>query len=236
MCGRYSLENTDKNRLPESLRWIPAFEPRYNIAPQQKAPIIRVIDGKPICEELTWGFRPSWMKDRNKAQINARGETLFAKPMFKHSAVNKRCLVLANGWYEWQKLGSKKQPYRFHLTSDELFAFAGIWTQSDSEAGEVDDTYAIITTEASRLAASIHNRMPVILSETGCQTWLDMENKDAVRLNKLLAPYQGKDLDTYPISTYVNNPKNTDKRCLEPMKSDVNHKIEALDRFGSKQD
>lgn len=215
MCGRYTVRFTDKQHLPASVGEIPAFAPRYNIAPQQLAPVIRVLEGKPRFEELRWGFRPSWLKDKNKAQINARGETLFSKPMFKRAALSQRCLVLASGWYEWQKRGETKQPFAFHLQDDALFAFAGIWTRGPEENGAAEDTYAIVTTDANPVAAPVHNRMPVILDENTGKTWLDAEYKDVALLDKLLSPYPGKDLDAYPVSIYVNDPKNTDDNCIK---------------------
>lgn len=216
MCGRYTAIFSDKTRLPVALAGlVPSFKPRYNIAPQQIAPIIRLKDGKPVFEELRWGFRPAWLKDKNKAQINARGETLFEKPMFKHSAMNRRCLVLASGWYEWQKTGSVKQPFYFHLNDDALFAFAGIWTTWRGENDEREDSYAIVTTEASPVAVPIHNRMPVILNSETCEVWLDTDKREEIRLDKLLSPYFGNDLDKYAISTYVNNPAHIEKQCFE---------------------
>jgi putative SOS response-associated peptidase YedK len=215
MCGRYTARFSDNQHLPESVGVIPEFAPRYNIAPQQTAPIIRMQDGVPRFEELRWGFRPAWLKDKNKAQINARGETLFEKPMFKHSALNRRCLVLASGWYEWQKIASGKQPFAFRFRDDALFAFAGIWTSWHGENDEQEDSYAIVTTDANPAAAPIHNRMPVILDAGSCVTWLDVGIHDPTQLGALLAPYTGTDLNIYPVSTYVNSPKNTGSACLE---------------------
>ncbi|MDE2234560.1 MAG: SOS response-associated peptidase [Gammaproteobacteria bacterium] len=213
MCGRYTSRFTDKHKLPASLGPIPGFEPRYNIAPQQQAPVLRMLDGNPSFGELRWGFQPSWLKDRNKAQINARAETLFSKPMFKRSALQRRCLVLASGWYEWRQEQRGKQPYLFHLEADPLFAFAGIWTSGQADDG---DNYAIITTEANPQAAKIHKRMPVVLTESGCQEWLE-EGRDARSLAVLLRPYPANDLCTYPVSTYVNSPRHTDQACIRPL-------------------
>lgn len=216
MCGRYTVRFTEATRLPAHLaKAVPQFDPRYNIAPQQKAPVIRQADGKPKIEELVWGFRPSWLKDKNKAQINARAETLFSKPMFKQSALSRRCLVLATGWYEWQKqLGGKKQPYAFHLEHDALFAFAGIWTHWHGEGEEAEESYAIVTTDANPLAAKVHSRMPVVLTGESCEQWLNEGPEQAAELEALLKPYGAKDLDTYRVSTYVNKPSNTSAECL----------------------
>jgi len=219
MCGRYISRFSDKQKLPPELAvLVQPLSPRYNIAPQQTAPIIRMTDGKPVFEELRWGFRPAWLKDKNKAQINARAETLFSKPMFKHSALNRRCLVLASGWYEWQQTSEGKQPFVFHLKDDALFAFAGIWTRwhTEGEEQQDSDSYAIVTMDASPVAAPVHNRMPVVLNAGDCMSWLGSSEQGADHLAKLIRPYDGKDLDVYPVSTYVNSPKNTGQQCIEP--------------------
>ena len=216
MCGRYSLATSGRSQLPKSLGTISTFKPRYNIAPQQKAPVIRQLEGKPQVEELVWGFRPAWLKDKSKAQINARAETVFAKPMFKHSALNRRCLVLATGWYEWQKQpGGNKQPYAFHLEQGALFAFAGIWTRWHGEGEETEESYAIVTTDANPLAAKVHSRMPVVLTGEHCDQWLNAAPEQAAELEALLKPYGAKDLDTYRVSTYVNKPSNTSAECIK---------------------
>jgi putative SOS response-associated peptidase YedK len=218
MCGRYALTLKDKEAL-EQLRDLIGddFEmsPRYNIAPQQTAPVIRRLDDKMKLEELRWGFRPAWLKDKNKAQINARAETVFESKMFKHSALNRRCLIPATGWYEWQARVGGKQPHYFHKRDGGLLLLAGIWTTWHGEDGKEESNYAIITTEANLLAAPIHNRMPVILNEAGREAWLDPANKAAPVLDLLLSPYEGDELDVYPVSTYVNAPKNSSEQCIE---------------------
>ena len=170
-------------------------------------------------KELHWGFRPAWMKDKNKAQINARAETVFEKLMFEHSALNRRCLVLASGWYEWQKTATGKQPFAFHRKDNALFAFAGIWTRwhAEGEESRDSDTYAILTTAANPIAAPVHNRMPVILDAGACTAWLDPAESDALRLAALLTPYGHDNLDAYPVSAYVNSPQHDGRQCLEPL-------------------
>ncbi len=220
MCGRYTARFTETTLLPGELAdVVSAFPPRYNIAPQQTAPVIRMKEGVPVFEALRWGFRPSWMKDPNQAQINARAETLFAKPMFGQAARNRRCLVLASGWYEWQHKTTGKQPFFFHFRDDRLFAMAGIWTPWHTEGAESQDrdSYAIITAAANPFAAPIHRRMPVILGAEACAVWLDASDADSVRLASLLAPHAYDDLDAYPVSTYVNSPQHDGRKCLEPL-------------------
>jgi putative SOS response-associated peptidase YedK len=220
MCGRYQLLEALQLLLPLDMPPVPKFKNHYNIAPHQKSWIIRLHDGKPAIDEIEWGFRPSWLKDKNKAQINARGETIFSKPMFKHSAKNRRCLILSSGWYEWQITPKGKQPYRFCLKDSTMFAFAGVWTTWHADGTESQDTdsYAIVTTEATSAAASIHPRMPVILSAMNCEYWLDT-NAEEKHLVRLLSPYGGRDLRAYPVSNYVNNPKNTESKCIEPLRA-----------------
>lgn len=215
MCGRYTVRYSDQTTLPDELAAvITEFIPRYNIAPQQTAPVIRLNEaGTPVFEELCWGFRPSWMKDKNKPQINARAETVFEKPMFKHSALKRRCLVLAIGWYEWQQTGSGKQPFLFHRRDDALFAFAGIWTRWHDDSGHDEDSYAILTTAASTQTAPIHNRMPVVLSTNASNLWL--RESDSSSLNTILTARADDVLDVYPISTRINNTRNDDASCLE---------------------
>jgi putative SOS response-associated peptidase YedK len=219
MCGRYTSRFSDKQNLPASVGEVPRFKARYNIAPQQTAPIVRMLDGKPNFGELRWGFRPSWLKDKNKAQINARAETLFTKPMFKHSALHRRCLVLASGWYEWQQSELGKQPFVFHLKADPLFAFAGIWTRwhTQGEEQKDSDSYAIVTTDANPVAAPVHRRMPVVLTKKDCERWLDETAQDVAGLSHLLMPYPGDDLQAYPVSTYVNSPQHTGEECIKPL-------------------
>ena len=224
MCGRYSLvgETLDKQALDEIREFIGTeseFGNRFNIAPSQKAPVIRLMDGKPILQELTWNFRPEWLKNKNDAQRNARAETLFFSRMFKHSAAKRRCLVPATGWYEWQKVTGGTRPYNFHMTDHPLILFAGIWTRWADTDGKTDDSFAIITTSPNVLSAPIHNRMPVILTGDARRAWLmDTVNQpsDVDHLQDLLQPYAGTNLDAYPVNSYVGNPRNIGPQCLEP--------------------
>lgn len=219
MCGRYQLLEAKQLLLSLNLPPTPKFKNRYNIAPQQTSWIVRLCDGEPVYDEIHWGFRPAWLKDKNKVQINARAETVFSKPMFKHSALNRRCLVMASGWYEWKMMPRGKQPFRIYQKDEEMIVFAGIWTtwRADGEESQDVDSYAIITTEANPAAALIHPRMPVILSSKTCEEWLDADGKEK-QLNAMLRPYSGKNLNAYPVSTYVNSPNNTDAKCIDPLR------------------
>jgi putative SOS response-associated peptidase YedK len=219
MCGRYTSRFSDKQILPVNAGIVPVFKTRYNIAPQQHAPVVRMIDAKPVYGELRWGFRPAWLKDGNKSQINARAETLFSKPMFKRSALSRRCLVLASGWYEWQQAVHGKQPYYFHFLGDPLFAFAGIWTRWHAQGGERQgsDSFAIVTTAANPIAEPVHKRMPVVLTKQAGAVWLNEANTDISGLSALLTPYDGNDLRVYPVSDYVNSPQHTGDECIKAL-------------------
>lgn len=219
MCGRYAIEMLDKEYQAFMRRVLKAEPPeakaRYNIAPSQLAPVLRVVDGSPKWEELRWGFRPAWLKDKNRAQINARAEGVFESRMFKPSVLKRRCLVPASGWYEWQKTGTgRKQPFYIHRTDGGTLSFAGIWTTWHDEDGKEEASFAILTTEANALMENIHDRMPVILEERDFGAWLDPDFQDETKLAAMLKPYQPQDLEAYAVSTYVNAPRNTGEECI----------------------
>lgn len=220
MCGRYAIEMLDKEYQAFMRRVLKAEPPeakaRYNVAPSQLAPVLRVVEGAPRWEELRWGFRPAWLKEKHKAQINARAETVFESRMFKSSALSRRCIVPASGWYEWQATGTgRKQPFYIHRADGGTLSFAGIWTTWRDEAGQEEHSFAILTTDANPLIEAIHDRMPVILSEKDFGAWLDPEFQDVKKLAALLRPYTPKDLEAYSVSTYVNSPRNTGEQCIE---------------------
>lgn len=219
MCGRYHLRKQPKwvrsSAYPDDFsetRINPFLKhDRFNIAPSQLAPILRWLDGDVRGGEARWGFQPRWMAESGRIQINARCETIFEKPMFRASAKSKRCLVLATGWYEWQQVAGGKQPWVFQPEAP--FAFAGLWTHGVDKHGEPEDNYLILTTEPNALAARVHNRMPVVLEMEQWNAWLDeAASKDS--LAGLLKPYEGR-LEAWPVSRYVNNPKNEGEKCVE---------------------
>ncbi|HEX7029965.1 MAG TPA: SOS response-associated peptidase [Gammaproteobacteria bacterium] len=190
--------------------------PRYNIAPSQTAPILRLIDGEPVVSDMRWGFAPRWMKDPNKAQINARSETVFEKRMFQQAAKNQRCLVPFSGWYEWQPTNNGKQPWALHMEACAPFAVAGIWTVGNGRDGGPEENFLTLTTEPSSEVRPIHHRMPVILDADGCTTWLDPGATQA-DLAPLLISWRGP-LAMHRISNYVNSPKHQGPECLEEVK------------------
>ena len=211
MCGRYAVVPSGTVHLPDTLAsLVPDFAPRYNLAPGQTAPVIRIGEAKPECVELRWGFRPAWVADQGKAQINARAETVFEKPMFRNSALKRRCLVLASAWYEWKKTAAGKEPCALRLKDQGLFVLAGIWTSGESGT---EDSYAIVTKAANPTVSAVHERMPAILDEGGSLQWL--EDTDTERLGRLLMPGDRGDLVIYRVGKYVNNPRNNSPECLE---------------------
>lgn len=199
-------------RLPDNVR------PRYNIAPQQKAMVVRSVNGIAQCQEMTWGFKPSWMHDERRAQPAARAQNIFWSLMFRDSTLNRRCLVLATGWYEWDGNDREGQPYYFHRRDDGLICFAGIWTPSASNSWtEEDPSFAIITADADRSPMFTRNLMPVILPEYEYEAWLNPHNHDVGRLEKALRPHDMGGLVHYPVAQYVNNPNLDSEKCIEPL-------------------
>lgn len=208
MCGRYSLfaeakklEERFKAELSDEL------QPRYNAAPTQTLPVITNADGERKIEFFHWGLIPAWAENPaiGSKMLNARAETLAEKPSFKKALQSRRCLVLADGFYEWKAEGKKKQPMRMSLKNGEMFAMAGLWENwTDKETGEVIHSFTIITTEANELLKPIHDRMPVILLPKNEEIWLDNE-LETEQLLKVLQPYPADELKAEPVSKAVNN-------------------------------
>ena len=217
MCGRYALHaHPDVVALQFGLSAVPQFRPRYNIAPTQAAPVVR-LDAQQRRELalLRWGLVPSWAKDPSMGarMINARAETVAEKPAYRNAFRRRRCLVPADGYYEWKAEAGRKQPYLLLLESGEPFAMAGLWEQWRSAEGELAETYAILTTEAAGTAKRVHERMPVILAPRDYESWLVGADPGA-----LLKPCTELAFAARPVSTRVNNPRNDDPQCLEEAK------------------
>lgn len=226
MCGRFALiastaalvEQFDLSptALPEPL---PLF-PRYNIAPTQPVAAVRLALGTEE-RELTffrWGLIPSWSKESNIGSrlINARSETVTEKASFRAAFKRRRCLIPASGFYEWQRLGSKKQPVYIRSSEDAPLALAGLWETWHAADGSVIDSCTILTTEPNELMQPIHNRMPVIIDRPDYDLWLQPEPNPEAGLH-LLRPYPASKLVAYPVSTAVNNPRNDDPHCIVPL-------------------
>jgi len=220
MCGRYTLTadiDTISQRFKLDTHGL-KIEPRYNIAPSQEAPVIVVEDGK-VLKMMKWGLIPFWAKDESIASktINARAETLHHKPSFKKSLTEKRCLVPADGFYEWKKEGRGKIPIRFVLKNRDVFAFAGLWDTWRNQIGELVFSFTIITTKANALVRPIHDRMPVILKKEYEELWLDPKVNDIDKLLSLLIPYPPEMMEAYRVSSLVNSPKEDSPECIKPV-------------------
>ncbi len=211
MCGRFvRFSSTEKFAELFGARTGSDLSPRYNIAPTQAVLAARnALEGVRELVALHWGLIPHWAKEPKTgySTINARAETVAEKPAFRNAFRRRRCLIAADGFYEWQRTGGPKQPYYLGLNDGEPFAFAGIWEHWEGQ-GETIDSCAIIVTAANELVAPIHDRMPVILDPTDYEAWMDPKLQDPERLKAFLRPYPAERMRAYPVSTRVNNPKN----------------------------
>jgi putative SOS response-associated peptidase YedK len=222
MCGRFTL-TVDPAELQDAFadfKFPAKFAPRFNIAPSQ--PILAIPnDGKDKADFFVWGLIPSWAKDPAIANrlINARGETLSEKPAFRGVYKYKRCLILANGFYEWKSQpGTKTRvPHFIHLKSGAVFAFAGLWDEWHSSDGSTLRSCTIVTTSPNDLMSKIHNRMPVILQPSDYAEWLDASPRAPASLAHLIQPFPADLMEAYPVSTLVNSPANDHPDCLEPV-------------------
>jgi len=220
MCGRYTLKTAPEVLAAQFFVDLPGLKiPRYNIAPSQMVACVR---GMPESDNregvlLRWGLVPSWAKDLAIGQklINARGETVAEKPSFRRSFRQRRCLVLADGYYEWQKEGRGKQPYYVRMKDERPFAFAGIWDHWTGGDGQTMESCAMLTTEPNELMATIHHRMPVILKPEDYSGWLDVSLQDSSELSRFLYSYPAEDMVAFPVSLKVNNPRFDEAECIE---------------------
>ncbi|MEX2492732.1 MAG: SOS response-associated peptidase [Nitrospirales bacterium] len=221
MCGRFTRKESLQH-LAEllGLPTPPPLAPRYNIAPSQLVACVRTNAEAKDREwvELKWGLVPSWAKDPSIGNklINARGETVSEKPSFRHAFKQQRCLVLADGFYEWKREGKTKQPYYIRLKDQGLFAFAGLWERWEKQDPALESC-SLITIHANSLMEPIHHRMPVILPESAYSSWLDPKLHNAVYLSGLLEPFDADKMEDYPVSTIVNNPRNDQPDCVKPL-------------------
>ena len=217
MCGRYTL-STPAGRLAEEFQLDSTVEitASYNVAPTQEVAAVLEDEGGRRLEMLRWGLVPSWADhpDIGSRMINARSETAPEKPSFRRAFRGRRCLIAADGFYEWKRENGGKQPYYFRMQDGRPFAFAGLWESWDKGGGELL-TCTILTTRANSVLEGIHDRMPVILPHDAYNAWLDPD-ADKEELGELMIPYSGDDLETYPVSRFVNSPRNNDERCIEP--------------------
>jgi putative SOS response-associated peptidase YedK len=220
MCGRYAI-----TLPPEAFRALfaypeqPNFPPRYNVAPTQPVPIVHEDRAGRHFKLVRWGFLPSWVKDPKDFPlvINARGETLQSKATFKAAIKRRRCVFLADGFYEWRRLGKEKAPFLIRQRDHGPMPLAGLWeTYSDPSGGEID-TAAIVTTDANGILSAIHDRMPVILSADDLPAWLDVGTEDDTAAMKLVRPCPEEWLEMVPVSTRVNKVANDDPDLQIPL-------------------
>lgn len=222
MCGRYTLTSA-----PEVLRALfdyeehPDFPARFNIAPTQPIPIVRLVDGKRHFALVRWGLVPSWVKDPNafSVLVNARGESVREKPAFRSAMKYRRCLIPADGFYEWQARGSgPKQPFYVRTNSGKPLAFAGLWENWMGPNGEEMETALIVTTKANHTLGPVHDRMPVIVPPEAFDLWLDTLHVDDETASALIAPAPDDLLEVYPVSAAVNRTANDNPKLLELFK------------------
>ena len=223
MCGRYRLSRR-KQIIEEhfdSAPWDEDWSPRFNIAPTQPIPIIRQHPKEPVREMslMRWGLIPSWAKDPSGAarMINARSETASSKPAFRDSLKSRRCLIPADGFYEWARTGKSKQPYCFEVNEGELFAFAGLWDRWKDPSGNWIKTCSILTTTPNAVTSPVHDRMPVILDPDSYDLWLDPGMQNVAAVSELLKSYDARLMRCYPVSTRINHVANDDVECSQPV-------------------
>ncbi len=219
MCGRFTRSQTIDEIAEAFFADIVEADlaPSYNVAPTQN---IVTIAGNSVkrLSAMRWGLIPSWAKDDSIASklINARAETVAEKPSFREAFKKRRCLIIADGFYEWKKAGTEKIPHYIRLKSQEPFAFAGLFDHWEAPEGKMLTTCTIITTEANELMSNLHERMPVILPRERYELWLDASVKDAQALKSMLEPFSADLMEAYPVSRLVNSPSNNSPKCIEP--------------------
>ena len=221
MCGRFSLGATIRvGQLFDLPNW-PDTPPRYNIAPSQEvsAVIQNRETGTREIRPFRWGLVRSWAKDAaiGTRLINARSETAATTPAFRKPLRDRRCLILADGFYEWKREGARTQPYYIKLWDGAPFAFAGLWDRWQPPDGPPLDTCTILTTTPNAVLRAIHDRMPVILPPDAYNVWLDPAMRDVERVQALLTPYPAEQMIAYPVSPRVNNPADDTPECIAPL-------------------
>ena len=223
MCGRFTLFSSPRELQQFFGTLSPSFEilPNYNVAPTQDIPVIIQHDDGRHLKKRHWGLVPVWAKDTSigSRMINARVETITSKPAFRVAIKQRRCLIPANGFYEWKGKAGNKQPFCFHLASGEPIAFAGLWEAWENKNAPSDaepyKSCTIITTDASDSVKDIHNRMPLILKPESYNEWLDPENKEPGIIEEVIKNGCVKELKRYPVSKLVNHVGNNSKECIE---------------------
>jgi putative SOS response-associated peptidase YedK len=223
MCGRYKLSRRKQivEEYFDSVSGEEDWAPRYNIAPTQPVAVIRQNPKEPVRELslMRWGLIPSWAKDPSAAasMINARSETASTKPAFRDALKSRRCLIPADGFYEWKRDGKHKQPFCFEVGKGELFAFAGLWERWKNPSGDWVKTCSILTTTPIAVTAPVHDRMPVILEPDSYDLWLDPGMRNVAAASELLKPCDVRLMRCFPVSTRINHMANDDAECSAPV-------------------
>jgi putative SOS response-associated peptidase YedK len=221
MCGRYRLSR--RKQIVEEYFDVQSdddWAPRYNIAPTQPIPVILQNPKQPRREMslMRWGLIPSWTKGiSGPPMINARAETAATMPAFRDPMKLRRCIVPADGFYEWQKKGNAKQPFCFEVNDGELFAFAGIWDRWKAPSGQWIKSCSILTTTPNTVTSAVHDRMPVILDRDSYDLWLDPGIQNVAAISELLKPYDARLMRCFPVSTRINHVANDDGECSRPV-------------------
>ncbi|MGB7925118.1 MAG: SOS response-associated peptidase [Pyrinomonadaceae bacterium] len=223
MCGRFT-QRTDTKKLAKEFKVaeIPAMDQRYNIAPTQDVlAVYESRDGREM-KFLKWGLIPSWAKDTSMGAklINARSETVTEKPAFRQAFKQRRCIITADGFYEWQRTKGRKQPFYFRMRDERPFGFAGLWERWEGEGSKVINSCAILTTEANEVLRPVHDRMPIILHPEDYELWLDADARKMDIIKEMLRPYPAEEMIGYPVSTSVNSPLNQGAGLIE--RADLN--------------
>lgn len=218
MCGRFTQRQQASSLKKEfGVEEVPGVEARFNIAPTQNILAIRQTpDGREI-SLLKWGLIPSWAKDSSMGSrlINARSETVTEKPAFREAFKRRRLIIPADGFYEWQRTGGRKQPFFFHMKDNHPFGFAGLWDRWKSEDGEAVESCTILTTDANEVLRPVHDRMPVILATEDYELWLDDDLRKSSLREELLRPFTASEMEGYPIGLSVNSPYNQGTVLIE---------------------
>jgi putative SOS response-associated peptidase YedK len=218
MCGRFA-QRTDSKKLAKTfgVAEIPDLKPRYNIAPTQDILAVYQSPDGPLMTFYKWGLIPSWAKDTSIGArlINARSETVAEKPAFRQAFKQRRCIIPADGFYEWQKREGRKQPFFFQMRDESPFGFAGLWDRWEGGEGSAIESCTILTTEANDLLRPVHDRMPVILHPEEYSLWLESDERELKLLKELLRPYPSSEMSGHPVSTSINSPRSQGAELIE---------------------
>jgi putative SOS response-associated peptidase YedK len=218
MCGRFAQRSDSKKLAKEfKVAEVPQVEARYNVAPTQNILGVRTVADEREMTFFKWGLIPSWAKDTSMGArlINACSETVKEKPSFRQAFKQRRCIIPADGFYEWRREGGTKQPFFFRMRDERPFGFAGLWEKWEGEGGEVINSCTILTTEANAVLRPVHDRMPVILHPDDYSLWLEGDERERALVGELLRPFPAEEMTGYPVSSLVNSPGNKGAELIE---------------------